>query len=595
MLIDGRTVAQGQILRSDVCIVGAGPAGLALARDFIGRGIDVLLVESGGFEADAATQALAHADVEDSLDQYPDPFWSSYRQFGGTAAGWVVTRNGELHFHLGAFDDGEFAARDWLPGSGWPIDARTLAPYGDRVHAICKTHYHASPLADWETPDRKAIAFADGGLLTTPLVAGRRAVFTDEIRDRLIKDPAVDLLLWSNVVELETDPDGRTVTAAKAVCLNGPRFRIEARHFVLAQGAYQVPRLLLASRAGHTAAIGNAHDLVGRHLMDRQVIRTGIFERRQPIMDFGFYDLHPVPDGAMVVGKMALSRPIRERERILGAMIGFVARPDDRAAALAERIYGRGTTYRSPGLRSMHGLATALRERRWPERAFGQLAGVLRNLDDIVYQRIARPMSARDPVNRDNGGWSAQPDSEQRYRRIEVYQVSEQAPDPENRITLDPSRRDATGMPLPKLRMRWNELDIRSAARTQELVAQALQASGIGRLRYERRDGVPLMTQVSTHHPAGTARMSADPRRGVVDANCRVHGTTNLHVASSAVFPTGGSIPPTLTIMALALRIGDTIRAALQAPLATAAASITAAANPVSTAADPASTAADPA
>ena len=56
----------------------------------------------------------------------------------------------------------------------------------------------------------------------------------------------------------------------------------------------------------------------------------------------------------------------------------------------------------------------------------------------------------------------------------------------------------------------------------------------------------------------GTTRMHPDPRHGVVDENCRVHGTENfLHVAGSSVFPTGGWAPPTLTIVALAIRLAD--------------------------------------
>src|SRR5690606_5384338 len=133
----------------------------------------------------------------------------------------------------------------------------------------------------------------------------------------------------------------------------------------------------------------------------------------------------------------------------------------------------------------------------------------------------------------------------------------------DNRITLG-TERDALGVPRARVRFRWNAFDQRSAARSQQLLAPALARAGIGASCYEHRDRLALVTQMSTHHPAGTARMSASARDGVVDSHCRVHGVRNLHVASSAVFPTAGHANPTLTIMALAIRIADTISAQLR-------------------------------
>ena len=115
-------------------------------------------------------------------------------------------------------------------------------------------------------------------------------------------------------------------------------------------------------------------------------------------------------------------------------------------------------------------------------------------------------------------------------------------------------------MRKPKVEFRWRDFDIRSALGTQDIVQKAFEQSGIGRLRVERRDGLPLVTQMTAHHPAGTARMADDPKQGVVDRNCRVHGVSNLYVASSAVFTTGGCAPPTLTIVAMAVRVVDAVK-----------------------------------
>ena len=453
-----------------------------------------------------------------------------------------------------------------MPDSGWPIDAATLAPYYERAHRLWGTRFVPADVAHWQTEDRKAFAFADDALESKVLAIGRRAVFTREIRAVLERVPRMKVLLRSNAVELICDANGRSVTAVEVACLNGHRFRVQARQVVLAQGAYQVPRLLLASRSGGSAGLGNAHDLVGRYLTDRQVVRTGSIALRRPLSDFGFYDLRLAGD-ALVIGKLGLSARTQAREGLLNATIGLVARPFDVRADLAERLFGRGTTARSPGMRAGKALLAALRRRRWPEHAFADAGRLLRHLDDIAFMKLARPMQARNPVNCDSGGWFTVPDRERRFRTMDAFQLCEQSPDRENRVMLDMDRRDATGMPLLKLQFRWNAIDIRSAIRTQDLVAAAFEQAGIGRVRIERRDGVPLIRQISTHHPAGTARMADDPKRGVVDAHCRVHGVSNLHVASSAAFPTGASIPPTLTIIALSLRVGDSVRAALAAPV----------------------------
>jgi choline dehydrogenase-like flavoprotein len=57
--------------------------------------------------------------------------------------------------------------------------------------------------------------------------------------------------------------------------------------------------------------------------------------------------------------------------------------------------------------------------------------------------------------------------------------------------------------------------------------------------------------------------MHADPRRGVADPHCRVHSVDNLYIAGSSIFPTYGASNPTLTIVALALRLADKLRETL--------------------------------
>jgi choline dehydrogenase-like flavoprotein len=117
--------------------------------------------------------------------------------------------------------------------------------------------------------------------------------------------------------------------------------------------------------------------------------------------------------------------------------------------------------------------------------------------------------------------------------------------------------RDALGLRKGKLHWALSPVDRRSVVRSLELVGAAVGAAGLGRLRIlvDEDDREWPEDLAGGWHHMGTTRMDDDPRRGVVDRNCRVHGVENLYVAGSSVFPTPGSGTPTMTIVALALRL----------------------------------------
>ncbi len=131
---------------------------------------------------------------------------------------------------------------------------------------------------------------------------------------------------------------------------------------------------------------------------------------------------------------------------------------------------------------------------------------------------------------------------------------SEQAPNPESRVTLDYSR-DAFGLNRVKLNWRMLPIDRRTVVRAEEIIGEELQRLGIGTL-------APLDPAEVEGWPANLegGRADDDPKRGVVDADGKMHGMANLFVAGSSVFPTAGAAPPTLTIVAMALRLAGHLR-----------------------------------
>jgi choline dehydrogenase-like flavoprotein len=146
--------------------------------------------------------------------------------------------------------------------------------------------------------------------------------------------------------------------------------------------------------------------------------------------------------------------------------------------------------------------------------------------------------------------------------KLAVYQLvamAEQAPNPYSRVTLS-DRRDAFGLNRPRLDWRLTDLDTRSIRGSIDIIDAELRQAGLGRV--ERKFGdehPPVQVQAQWHH-MGTTRMDPDERHGVVDRNCKVHGVDNLFVAGSSVFPTSGYANPTLTIVAMALRMADVLK-----------------------------------
>jgi choline dehydrogenase-like flavoprotein len=138
---------------------------------------------------------------------------------------------------------------------------------------------------------------------------------------------------------------------------------------------------------------------------------------------------------------------------------------------------------------------------------------------------------------------------------------AEQVPNPESRATLG-DEKDLFGQPRLRLSWRIEEADRRTLARSMRLLATAISAAGYARIQIPPELGTPAgdsLIEIACHH-MGTTRMSDSPKTGVVDSDCRVHGISNLYIASSSVFPTSSWVNPTLTIIALTLRLADHLK-----------------------------------
>ncbi len=200
----------------------------------------------------------------------------------------------------------------------------------------------------------------------------------------------------------------------------------------------------------------------------------------------------------------------------------------------------------SEGFESLRLLVRSLRQCRLPDDLTEHLWNVIADFDDVA-EGAYRRLQKRDLGTR-------------------VYRVmcrSEQVPNPESRVTLS-DELDAFGVPRARLDWRLTEQDVDTIRRGQMFLAAELARAGLGRMQLPEEEGFGWDQYVlGGHHHMGTTRMALDPRKGVVDADCRVHGIENLYLAGSSVFPTGGFANPTLTLVALAARLADHVRRVL--------------------------------
>jgi choline dehydrogenase-like flavoprotein len=344
-----------------------------------------------------------------------------------------------------------------------------------------------------------------------------------------VRAPNVTLLLNASVVDLATREDPGRVDRVELRREDGSGCFVRAGWVVLAAGGIENPRLLLLSRRVHHRGLGNDRDLVGRFFAERLSARTGYIVPEAPglIGRAGLYPVHEAAPGVWVQGALRV-RDAVQRERQLLNCAFFL--PTLNLSMTAEAVRSAAT------------LVKARRRRPLPAGMVGHLRNVTTGLGDLG-------VFARDRLRRPDHGRSV----------LALRVQGEQAPNPDSRVTLG-TRRDRFGLPVARLDWRPAASDRASIRSSQEIIDEALRAAGLGHVELMLGDEHPPALLEGNFHHLGATRMHADPTQGVVDADCRVHGVRNLYVAGSSVFPTYGCSNPTLTVVALALRLADHLK-----------------------------------
>lgn len=527
MFHDAREMEDGSEVRADLCIVGAGPAGIAIAREFIDSPLRLALLVGGGIGADRRSQKLYSGD-NIGTDNY-SPYSSRARGFGGSSARWGGMSR--------PFERLDFEKRPCVSHSGWPLSAEDLSPFYERAHEVCHLGPYDYSSSRWASLERASLPLDRSKVDLRIYQFAHPLDFGKIYGDELASARNIDIYFHAHATQLEVDADARRMTGVRANASDGRALRFVADRFVLACGGLENPRLLLASNEVVSAGLGNTNDLVGRFFIDHPYFYNGWFEASSSAPNHALHvieDYDRMGSDRLAVAAFALPEDTLEREQLNGAVLYFILRP--RYTTLADYV-GRGRRSLNKLRDGLVGYDELTHAGRRIREVVGGLGGVGRSLAHQA-AHLARPQT-----------------------RLALRSTLEATPNPRSRVTLG-RKRDSFGMPRIELDWRINPGDRRGLDRLLEAVQLELAGIGAGRLVLDHAEddaGWPLSMSGGLHH-MGTTRMHQDPKHGVVDADCRVHDLPNLYVAGSSVFPTGGVANPTLTIVALALRLADHLK-----------------------------------
>jgi choline dehydrogenase-like flavoprotein len=348
--------------------------------------------------------------------------------------------------------------------------------------------------------------------------------FGETFRAELDAAANVEVWLHANVVDIETDPHGARVTGFKIATLDGKTAHVSARYFILAAGGLENPRLLLNADAANPAGLGNDHDLVGRYFADHLNAVAGQVAVSKP----GWQDAYDYYwlDAVRGRKKVRASPKAQSSKRILNSAAQLGPLPTARRA--------------SKGFRALRAMRDDVRRGRFPDELGRRIIDVATDLDGIWGGFVE--------YFGDQG--------------VSIEIEGEQAPNPDSRVRLM-NERDALGLRRIQLDWRLSPIDRDSILGLVQLIGEEVGRLGVGRVLMadwllESGDAWPDGDLGGNHH-IGATRMANHPAEGVVDADCRVFGVDNLFIAGSSVFPTSGVANPTLTIVALAIRLADHI------------------------------------
>ncbi|MGI9543054.1 MAG: FAD-dependent oxidoreductase [Cyclobacteriaceae bacterium] len=506
MHIDTSELENFSTIEGDLCVIGAGAAGISMALDWIGTGKSVILLEAGGFDYEPEIQELYQG--ENIGQRYYSLTAARLRFFGGTTNHWGG--------YCAPLDPIDFTNRAWVPHSGWPITFEDLKPYYPKAQELVEIPPHPWDLEYWlkKDPELQALPLDDKVMQTKIFQFSPPTKFGKVYRKAIVESKNVTLYTHANLTDIQINPSESAVRSCIIKSQHGHTHTVKAKHFVLAMGAIENARMLMASSTQAPNGLGNDYDQVGRYFMEHPEIQTGQLLLPAPgpmkLYTLEFLKSH-------MYGELTLSQETQQKEKVLNGTLFMHPTPLSRKKAWID-------IYPKDGEGSLALMGDAVRNSK------------TENKPDINLSK---------------------------YRQFQIQTRMEQAPNPASRVTLA-NEKDQLGVPKVLLNWQLTDLDKYTNKIMHQLLAMEVGKAGVGRLQIpewitDNEAPWPSTLGGGWHH-MGTTRMHDDPKQGVTDANGKVHGLENLHCAGSSCFTTGGAANPTLTLIALTLRLSEHLK-----------------------------------
>ncbi|HVX51618.1 MAG TPA: GMC family oxidoreductase [Chitinophagaceae bacterium] len=508
MHIDARNIEDNSVIEGDICIVGAGAAGISMALDWMNTPYKVILLEGGGFDYDPQVQDL-YAGKTTGQKYFP-LVSCRLHYFGGTTGHWAG--------YCSPFDEIDFKKRDWIPLSGWPITRKDLDQYYAKAQPLVDLGPYDYSVEYWQKQFSNYIPLnINSGVIWNKMWQFSPPTrFGTKYRDTIVKAKNIHLYTYANVVDITANSNVTAIDHVTVKNFAGKQHTVKAKQFVLACCSIQNARILLASNKQATKGLGNDNDNVGRHFMEHIEIKSGELWLDKPdSLDLYMNDFVTTKARA----ELAVTAEKQEEYKILN-----------------------GTMSLSPLQEAKH------------------FKSMIESWSNDVKKNEQLFKSFDDSAKKTPG--------KKTTNSFELFTRIEQAPNPDSRVTLD-TEKDALGMPRAQLHWVLTQLEKRSIRKIHELIGQEVGKTGAGRVKLleylwdEKDESWPRFTGGGWHH-MGTTRMSDNPKTGVVDANCKVHGIANLHIAGASCYATAAAPNPTLTVIALTLRLSNHLKSVVK-------------------------------
>ncbi len=505
---------------ADVCIVGAGAAGIVLAAELVRLGKRVLMLESGGAETDLAADALNECFYTGQPHQGANT--GRFRVLGGTTTAW----GGQVL----ELDEHDFARRSWIQGSGWPFSKEELASYYERASA-------AEGLGSVTRSDQEV--WRQIKIDAPDLDEAFSAYFTRwcpepnfaRLHRQTLESPNIRVMLHATANAILLTEDGSRVRGIQCRTPAGKEHIFSAAQYVLCLGTIESVRFLLQPLRGAQTPPWNRSGLLGHHFqshIDWNAARVPA--KDAPNLHRRFANVYL--DGHKYHPKFRLAYPLQLREKVLNI------------AASITCINPAETE-----LRRMKSLARDFVHGRLSGAAGEDLPRLLRQFPTMLRLAYGYRVQHQAAWPKESAFW--------------LRTHCEQEPRSKSSITLLDTR-DAAG--LLRVRLDWyvSPLEWKTIRYFTEQVQRAFTSLGLADIALQPElgleDGFRHITFDDSHHHMGGTRMAVSAADGVVDAQLRLHGVDNAYVCSASVFPTSGFSNPTHTLIALAIRLSDHLR-----------------------------------